>query len=129
MVIYGVALLSGCYLAGQIFGILLGNLLNINTNVGGVGFAMIFLILISDWSKKKGFLPKASEQGVAFWAAMYIPIVVAMSSIQNVVSALSGGIVAILAGILATGISMLLVPDIVQLKNSNDQKSQNIEKA
>ena len=129
MVIYGVALLAGCYLAGQIFGILLGNLLNINTNVGGVGFAMIFLILISDWSKKKGFLPKASEQGVAFWAAMYIPIVVAMSSIQNVVSALSGGIVAILAGILATGISMLLVPVIVHLKNTNDQKSQNIEKA
>ena len=128
MVIYGVALLAGCYLAGQIFGLLLGNLLNINTNVGGVGFAMIFLILISDWSKKKGFLPKASEQGVAFWAAMYIPIVVAMSSIQNVVSALSGGIVAILAGILATGISMLLVPIIVQLKNTNDQKSQNIEK-
>ena len=39
---------------------------------------------------------------------MYIPIVVAMSSIQNVVAALSGGMVAILGGALAVVLGFLL---------------------
>ena len=122
MVIYGVALLAGCYLAGQLIGIALGSLLDINTNVGGVGFAMILLILIHDWIKRKGLMRKDSQQGILFWTAMYIPVVVAMSSIQNVVAALSGGIIAIVAGITATAISMMLVPLVVRIKVSKDEK-------
>ena len=50
------------------------------------------------------------EQGIKWWSAMYIPVVVAMSSIQNVAAALSGGVVAILGGLLAVVIGFLLIP-------------------
>ena len=48
MVIYGVALLSGCYMAGNVIGDILGALLGVKANIGGVGFAMLFLIIISE---------------------------------------------------------------------------------
>ncbi|MEC8918299.1 MAG: malonate transporter subunit MadL, partial [Pseudomonadota bacterium] len=37
MVIYGVALLAGCMLVGLIIGDVLGQLLGIDANLGGVG--------------------------------------------------------------------------------------------
>jgi malonate transporter MadL subunit len=40
MIIYGVALLSACLLAGVFVGDLLGKLIGVEANVGGVGFAM-----------------------------------------------------------------------------------------
>ena len=51
-----------------------------------------------------------SEQGIKFWSAVYIPIVVAMAAQQNVYGALSGGPMAILAGIAAVAIAFALVP-------------------
>lgn len=110
MVIYGVALLAGCYLAGNIIGDVLGALLGVKANIGGVGFAMLLLIIISAWAQKKGLMKAPEEQGIKWWSAMYIPVVVAMSSIQNVAAALSGGVVAILSGILAVAICFLLIP-------------------
>lgn len=109
MVIYGVALLSACFLAGNFLGDILGALLHVKANVGGVGFAMLFLILLSNKGIDAGWLIKRVE-GIAFWSAMYIPIVVAMSSIQNVVAAISGGAVAILGGLLCTVFGFLLIP-------------------
>ncbi|MEZ6401673.1 malonate transporter subunit MadL [Klebsiella pneumoniae] len=53
--------------------------------------------------------PKPAEQGVGFWNAMYIPIVVAMSANQNVVAALKGGPVALIAGLGAVVIGFLLI--------------------
>lgn len=41
---------------------------------------------------------------------MYIPIVVAMAASQNVVAAVGGGPLAIIAGVTAVLISFLLVP-------------------
>lgn len=110
MVIYGVALLAGCYLAGNIIGDVLGALLGVKANIGGVGFAMLLLIIISAWAQKKGLMKAPEEQGIKWWSAMYIPVVVAMSSIQNVAAALSGGVVAILSGIVAVAICFLLIP-------------------
>ncbi len=110
MVIYGVSLLAGCYLAGNIIGDVLGALLGVKANIGGVGFAMLLLIIISAWAQKKGLMKAPEEQGIKWWSAMYIPVVVAMSSIQNVAAALSGGVVAILSGILAVAICFLLIP-------------------
>lgn len=110
MVIYGVALLSACFLAGNFLGDILGALLHVKANVGGVGFAMLFLILLSNKGIDAGWLDKKSQKGIAFWSAMYIPIVVAMSSIQNVVAAISGGAVAILGGLLCTVFGFLLIP-------------------
>jgi malonate transporter MadL subunit len=46
---------------------------------------------------KRGLMPQTTELGVTFWGAMYIPVVVAMAAQQNVVAALRGGPVALLA--------------------------------
>ena len=110
MVIYGVALLAGCYMAGNVIGDVLGALLGVKANIGGVGFAMLFLIIISAWAQQKGIMKAPEEQGIKWWSEMYIPVVVAVSSIQNVAAALSGGVVAILGGLLAVVIGFLLIP-------------------
>ena len=47
MVIYGVALLAGCMLAGTFIGELIGVLIGIDANVGGVGISMLLLILVA----------------------------------------------------------------------------------
>ena len=110
MVIYGVALLAGCLLAGLFLGDLLGILVGVEANVGGVGLAMILLILFSDKMRRTGRLNPLTEQGVLFWSAIYIPVVVAMAAKQNVIAAVDGGPAAILAGVGAVGLSFLLVP-------------------
>ncbi len=110
MVIYGVGLLAGCYLAGIFLGDLLGNLLHVQANVGGVGIAMLFLILISDWLTRQGRLKRVTREGVVFWSAIYIPVIVAMAARQNVVAALHGGVMAFVAGALAVVACFALVP-------------------
>jgi len=110
LVIYGVALLAGCLLAGLFLGDLLGILVGVDANVGGVGLAMILLILFSDKMRRTGRLNTLTEQGVLFWSAIYIPVVVAMAAKQNVIAAVDGGPAAILAGVGAVGLSFLLVP-------------------
>ena len=110
MIIYRVALLAGCFMVGNLIGDMLGVVLGVKANIGGVGFAMLFLIIISTWAQKKGLMKEPEEQGIKFWSAMYIPIVVAMSSIQNVAAALSGGVVALAGGALAVAVGFLLIP-------------------
>jgi malonate transporter MadL subunit len=97
MIIYGTALLAVCHLLGIFLGDLLGALLGAKTNVGGVGIAMILLICARLYMHKRGLMPEHTEMGVAFWGAMYIPVVVAMAASQNVVAALRGGPIALLA--------------------------------
>ena len=110
MTIYGVALLAVCYIVGQLFGEGLGKMLGIDANVGGVGFAMLMLILLSDWMSKRGLIKPETESGIGFWNQMYIPIIVAMAATQNVAAAISGGVLAILAGIIPTAIAFSLIP-------------------
>jgi malonate transporter MadL subunit len=97
MIIYGTALLAVCHLLGIFLGDLLGALIGVKTNVGGVGIAMILLICARLYMHKRGLMPQTTELGVTFWGAMYIPVVVAMAAQQNVVAALRGGPVAVLA--------------------------------
>ncbi|MBY0240943.1 MAG: malonate transporter subunit MadL [Burkholderiaceae bacterium] len=97
MIIYGTALLAVCHLLGIFLGDLLGALIGVKTNVGGVGIAMILLICARLYMHKRGLMPQTTESGVTFWGAMYIPVVVAMAAQQNVVAALRGGPVAVLA--------------------------------
>lgn len=101
MIIYGTALLAFCYLVGDYIGSELGHLLGVKANVGGVAIAMIMLIIGKELLAKKGLLPQKTQFGILYWAGMYIPIVVAMAAGQNVVAALSGGLVGICASILA----------------------------
>ncbi|WP_271104285.1 malonate transporter subunit MadL [Pseudomonas tohonis] len=110
MIIYGVAFLALCTLVGLFIGELLGKLLGVPANVGGVGIAMLLLIFIGSTLHKRGLMGAKSEQGVEFWSAIYIPIVVAMAAQQNVLGALSGGPMAILAGIAAVALGFAMVP-------------------
>ncbi|CAM3434110.1 MULTISPECIES: malonate transporter subunit MadL [Pseudomonas] len=110
MIIYGVAFLALCTLVGLFIGELLGKLLGVPANVGGVGIAMLLLIFIGSYLSKRGLIKPKSEQGVEFWSAIYIPIVVAMAAQQNVLGALSGGPMAILAGVVAVVASFAMVP-------------------
>ena len=110
MVIYGVALLSFCMLAGIFIGEMIGKAIGIDANVGGVGIAMLMLIIFSNSPSKRYQLSSITESGVNFWSAMYIPIVVAMAAKQNVIAALSSGWMAIIAGILAVIVSFLMIP-------------------
>lgn len=99
MIIYGTALLAVCHLLGIFLGDLLGALMGAKTNVGGVGIAMILLIAARLYMHKRGWMPQSTEMGVSFWGAMYIPVVVAMAAQQNVITALSGGPMALLAAL------------------------------
>ncbi|MBC6368001.1 malonate transporter subunit MadL [Algoriphagus sp. AK58] len=96
--IKGLALLSFSFLLGMWTGDLLGAWLGIEANVGGVGFAMIFLILLKEGFSKKGWWSTDLEFGIEFWNKLYIPVVIAMAASLNVKSALSSGILAVLAG-------------------------------
>lgn len=110
MVIYGVALLSFCMLVGVFLGELLGELIGVQANVGGVGIAMLLLIVLSNLSSKKLRLSPITATGIGFWSAMYIPIVVAMAARQNVLAALSSGWMAIIAGVAAVIASFAMIP-------------------
>ena len=97
MIIYGTALLAVCHLAGILLGDLLGHALGVKSNVGGVGIAMLLLIVARLCLHRSGRLTATSESGVNYWGALYIPVVVAMAMQQNVVAALRGGPVAVIA--------------------------------
>jgi malonate transporter MadL subunit len=119
MMIYGLALLAFCYIIGQVLGEFLGKILGVNANVGGVGFAMILLVLLGDWLKRKDYLDLTSESGIQFWSQLYIPIVVAMSATQNVKVAVSSGLLAVLAGIIPVVVCFLLIPFLSKFSKQN----------
>ena len=83
MVIYGVALLSFCMLVGMYLGDILGNFIGVQANVGGVGIAMLLLIVLANLNRQDFQIGAVTEKGIHFWSAMYIPIVVAMAAKQR----------------------------------------------
>ena len=123
MKIYGVGILAACFLIGHIFGDYLGKIFHLTGNLGGVGFAMLILVVGNDYFKKKKLIPAETENGILFWSTMYIPVVVAMSATQNVKAALSGGWVAILVGIFATIACYLLIPVFSKFSKKNTNQS------
>jgi len=120
VVIYGVGLLAACYLSGIFLGDLLGDVIGVRANVGGVGIAMLLLILASDVLIKRGRLKPHTREGVIFWSAIYIPVIVAMAAKQNVVAALHGGPMAFLAGALAVVACFALVPVISRIGGAGE---------
>ena len=124
MIIYGVALLSTCLVIGMLIGQASGAALGIDANVGGVGIAMLLLVLASNSVRFRPLSSGAAAQGIAFWSAMYIPIVVAMAAQQNVAAAASGGLLALVAGVAAVVVSFLLVPVISRIGNSEAASEQ-----
>ncbi len=118
MIIYGVALLSACLVIGLYIGEILGSLIGVKANVGGVGIAMLLLILAHNLPRSRPLASGASAGGITFWGAMYIPIVVAMAARQNVVGAIDGGALALLAGVGAVAVSFALIPLISRIGSS-----------
>lgn len=108
--IYGVALLAACMFLGSLLGNLLGLLTGLGSDIGGVGFAMLFLLLMTNSKKVSSLLPKNYSKGIEFWKEMFIPVVIAMSASQNVISALSGGLLALVAGLSVVLVAFLLIP-------------------
>jgi malonate transporter MadL subunit len=115
VIIYGVALLSACLVAGLWLGGILGTLIGVQANVGGVGIAMLLLIVAHNVPQLKHLTTGTSAGGITFWSAMYIPIVVAMAARQNVVGAIDGGLLALLAGVGAVVVSFALIPVISRI--------------
>lgn len=109
MAIYGTALLALCTLLGAALGELLGVALHVKANVGGVGLAMLLLIAAKGWLARRGKLTPGLRLGVEFWALMYIPIVVAMAAQQNVLAAVEGGPMVVIAGVTAVALCFGLV--------------------
>ena len=123
--IYGVALLAGCMFVGSFIGELLGLLTGINSDIGGVGFAMLLLLIITNSQKISSKLPKDYEKGIDFWKNMFLPIIVAMSMSQNVVAALAEGWLALTAGLGVVVVAFLMIPVFNKLapeKDSNNDK-------
>ena len=110
MIIYGVALLSACTLTGLYLGDLLGNAIGVQANVGGVGIAMLLLLVMVHLNGKHFRADDMSSSGINFWSAMYIPIIVAMAAKQNVLAAVAGGSLALVAGVLAVTASFAMIP-------------------
>lgn len=120
MVIYGTAFLAICYLLGTLVGDLLGVVIGVKANVGGVGIAMLLLIFGQQYLRDRGLFSPASERGITFWAMMYIPVVVAMASSQNVIVAFKSGPVAVIGAALSfalCAIAVSLINRVILRKN------------
>ncbi len=109
MTISGVALLALCTLLGTLLGDLLGKVMGTGVNVGGVGLAMLLLVAARLHLQRRGLLSHGLNLGVEFWAALYIPIVVAMAATQNVVAAVEGGPLVLIAGIVTVVLNFVAV--------------------
>lgn len=114
MVIYGTALLAACLLIGTVVGRALGQTLGLNSDLGGVGIAMLLLIGGISWLRQRRLMPTATESGIQYWSLLYVPIVVAMAASQNVMGALSGGIVAAAAGTVPVAACFLLTAALIR---------------
>ena len=70
MLIYGVALLATCLVIGMLVGQALGAALGIDANVGGVGIAMLLLVIASNSARFKDLSSGAAAQGKALRVAV-----------------------------------------------------------
>ena len=124
MAISGVALLAICTLLGAFLGDLLGAVLGVKANVGGVGIAMSMLIASRIWLAGRGLLSDGVKFGVEFWGALYIPIVVAMAASQNVVAAVRGGPLVVTAAVGTVALSLAVVALINRLSGPAETMDQ-----
>lgn len=118
--ISGVALLALCTLLGQALGELLGYVLGVKANVGGVGIAMLLLICARLWLERRGRLSDGVNRGVALWGSLYIPIVVAMAAQQDVVAAVKGGPMVLVCGIGVVTLCFAMVALMGRLSGSGE---------
>ena len=125
MIIYGVALLAACLVIGMLAGEYLGVIIGVQANVGGVGIAMLLLVMACNMERFKPLVTGLSGDGIKFWSAMYIPIVVAMAARQNVVAAVDGGMLALVAGVAAVVVSFAMVPVLSKIGSAPKPETSN----
>jgi malonate transporter MadL subunit len=83
--------------------------------IGLLCIAMLLLVLASGSAALRPLFSGAAASGIRFWSAIYIPIVVAMAASQNVVAAVDGGLLAMVAACLAVALGYALVPLLTRL--------------
>ena len=106
--IYGGAILSACMIAGSLIGNVVGDIVGVGREIGSIGFSILLLVFLTN--SKLPLLQKPDVvQGMRFWKAMFVPVVIAMTATQDVFHMLSGGIVAVAAGGAAVGMSFLIL--------------------
>ena len=127
MIIYGVAILSACTLTGLYLGDLLGAAIGVQANVGGVGIAMLLLLVVVHFAGEHFRTDAMSSSGINFWSAMYIPIIVAMAAKQNVLAAVAGGSLAIVAGVIAVIASFAMIPLLSRLGDTGAESGKNVD--
>jgi malonate transporter MadL subunit len=111
-------------LVGVFVGDLLGEVLEAEANVGGVGIAMLLLIVLSNATRKEWRLSAPTANGINFWNAMYIPIVVAMAAKQNVLAAVTSGWLAVIAGVAAVAASFACIPLLARFGGGGEEEEQ-----
>lgn len=107
--IYSLVTIALCMLLGKYIGTLLGTAVGIGADVGGVGFAILLMLFVTNCSKFTFTKRQDFIQGMNFWKKMYIPVVVAMAASQNMYRMLTSGMVAIIAGGAAVAFPFLLL--------------------
>ena len=122
--IYGVALLAACALIGSFIGNLLGVWTGLNSDVGGVGFAMVLLLLATNSKFINKIMPKDYVKGINFWKELFIYVIIAMSASQNVISALDGGALALTLGVGIVVIMLLLIPLFNAFAGKSEEKNE-----
>lgn len=122
--IFGVALLAACFFLGSFIGNLLGLATGLNSDIGGVGFSMLLLLLLTNSKTVNRLMPKGYEKGIDFWKEMFIPVIIAMSASQNVISALSGGWLALAAGVGAVAAAFAMMMLLNKLASKKDDKEE-----
>ena len=115
--ITGVATIAGCMFAGFFAGDIIGQVIGVGSNVGGVGFAMFLLLIVTDKLKQKGKLTQNISDGIQFWQSMYIPIVIAMTAVSSGILAIAAGVAVVLVGFIIVWLSSFL-PD----KNNKEKE-------
>jgi malonate transporter MadL subunit len=111
-------------LVGVFVGDLLGEVLEAEANVGGVGIAMLLLIVLSNATRKEWRLSAPTANGINFWNAMCIPIVVAMAAKQNVLAAVTSGWLAVIAGVAAVAASFACIPLLARFGGGGEEEEQ-----
>lgn len=76
---------------------------------------MLLLILVHERMNKFKLTSVEMEKGIWFWSELYIPVIVAMSAVQNVKATTSVGAIAVLAGVVPVGLCVLMLPLLMRM--------------
>lgn len=107
-IMFGFAIVSFCYIVGKWIGMSFGAMIGVG-DVGGVAFAMMGVVVLSNTRFWAGRVDDRIKNGVIIASAIYLPVIVAMVYKTNVWGAVQAGPIAIIAGFVAILTGLLLV--------------------